>query len=123
MALKDVTIENIEQAVGRPLSEEEQTEVILWQKGKALQQLSAFPGWQVVLEMLESYAQNSTDECVRTDPGQPDEVRANQAVAFAMRRVVNSLLSDINAAVNADIPDVIRSGARASVSAIPLESM
>ncbi|SRR6266436_3124843 len=106
--------------LGLELNEEQQGDIELWQKGRALQSISGHHGWPVVLEMLQSYAVNATHRCMNTDP-MSDEARIEHAIAFAANRIYTAFINDVNAAIEASnqTPEVLKQGIR---SAMPVES-
>jgi hypothetical protein len=100
-------IESIRQA---PLDSNEVLEIQMWQDGKALSQLVAFPGWEVIISMLQGYAEAEVQRCMKTDPKNKEEVAASHAVAFALNGVFLRFLEDVNNRIEASktTPDVIK---------------
>ncbi len=108
-----------------PLSEEELNQIELWEKGRALAQLTSMYGFEVMKEMLQSYVTDQVEQLLETDPGDKDEVIAIHAVAFAANRVYNKFIQDIDNAVRAssETPECIKASARKIKTAVPLEQM
>jgi hypothetical protein len=115
-------IRTLEALRGQELDPEEQGEIDEWNKGRALAQMVVMPGWRVVLEMLASYAANSSRKLNATDPKNRDEVLAEHAVTFAATRIYYSFLEDVGSAVEKSrtTPPVIKDGLR-RVSPAPPE--
>lgn len=126
--MKDSThrmIAVIETAKQEALSQDEIDEIELWEKGRALAQLTSQYGWEVALEMLKSYVTDQIENLMNTDPGNRDEVQACHAVAFAANRVYNTFIQDVQNAVRAssETPECIKANSKRIKTAVPLESM
>ena len=109
-----------EQVIGRRLEDEERDRITLWEKGKALQQMVSMPGWQVLLEMLQSYPVNALKELAAIDPRERDEVLAQQSVAYAGNRIYLNFQEDVaNAVLAAKKPPDFISAAIKDNSLLP----
>jgi hypothetical protein len=115
-------VEKLEAQLGTQLNEEQQGEIELWQKGRALQALTGHYGWPVLQEMLQSYSTDATRTLLQVDPAQREEVVAQHAVAYAANRLYVLLVDDIKAAIEASntTPVVLKQGIRAA--GMPVES-
>lgn len=113
-------LENIN---GRSLVDEEQFQVDQWQKGRSLAHVVNSPGWDVVLEILSSYAAKEAERLVNTDPGNKDAVLAAHATAFAAGRIYTLFVEDAQNLIAASnhVPDVVKEGLKHSP--IPPESL
>jgi hypothetical protein len=94
-------VDQLEQILDRPLNEEESRAIDLWEKGKLLAQQVMAPGWNVVLEILQSYPLKATADLMEIDPAQDKEVLAQQAVAFATQRMFTNFKADVLRAIEA----------------------
>lgn len=114
-------LENIN---GRSLVDDEQYQVDQWQKGRALAHVVNSPGWDVVLEILGSYAAKEAERLIGTDPGNKDAVLAAHATAFAAGRIYALFVEDAQNLVTASsrVPDVVREGLK-HTSPVPPESI
>lgn len=117
-------ISMLENLRGTELDPEEQAEIDEWNKGRQLSQIIVMPGWQVVLEMLASYAADANRRLTTTDPKDKDDVLAQHAVVFAATRIFNNFVEDVQSAVlkSRKMPETVRDGLR-KVSPAPPESM
>lgn len=93
----------------RNLTEEEESQVQLFEKGRALSDIRRTLGFDVILEMLQSYVAKAAQRCMETDPAQKDEAAANQAVAYAINRLYVAFKQDVDEAIEASHrpPEVI----------------
>jgi hypothetical protein len=109
---------------GRGLEGDEAYDLEMWQKGRSLAHVVNSPGWDVVLEILSSYAEKEAAHCINTDPGDKEAVLAAHAVAFAAGRIYALFVEDCNNLIAASnrVPDVVREGLRNS-SPVPPESL
>jgi hypothetical protein len=109
---------------GRGLESDELYDVDQWQKGRALAHVVNSPGWDVVLEILSSYAAKETERLVCTDPGNKDAVLAAHATAFAAGRIYTLFVEDASNLVTASnrVPDVVKDSLQRT-SPIPPESL
>ena len=107
-----VMFDRVESARGFPLTDEEKHEISMWGKGRALNGVVATEGWQVILEMLQSYAADALQRLVNTDPKQKEDVLAEHCVAFTAGKIYNNFVQDAQAAIDASVktPDVIKDG-------------
>jgi hypothetical protein len=108
---------------GEPISEEEKNEIELYQKGRALGHMVQFEGWEVITQMLRSYAEGATRQLVtKIPPGSPEVVAAH-AAAHAANEVVNNFFYDVDRAIEASrtTPAVLKRAHRAIVG--PTESI
>ena len=90
-----------EDIIGRRLEEDELNKISLWEKGRALDQLTRMPVWQVVLEMLQDYPVKALKELALMDPSGRDNVAAQQAVAYAANRIFTAFQEDVDQAIAA----------------------
>lgn len=109
---------------GRGLEGDELYDIDQWQKGRALAHVVNSPGWDVVLEILSSYATKEAERLVNTDPGNKDAVLAAHATAFAAGRIYTLFVEDANNLVTASnhVPNVVKEGLKRS-SPVPPESL
>lgn len=98
--VEDIT-SKIEALRQSPLTEEERGELDLWDKGRALKELTGFYGWEVLLEMWKDYKQSAVDHLLATDPAQRDEAAVSHAIAWAINRQINIFLEDVGRAIEA----------------------
>lgn len=118
----DQIISSLEQLNG-PVSEEEKAEIDLHQKGRALAQVVNFYGWEVALEMIQSYVTGSVSALVNLAPGDPTVPTAH-AAASAMNDFYIKFVQDVQIAIEASskTPEVLKRSIKI-VSAAPLESL
>jgi hypothetical protein len=118
---KRFDVVNLERILDRELSAEEQNQVSLWEKGRALAQMRAMYGWDVIIEMLQSYPLKAMDELMRMNPSEGPLVNAQQAVAFGAHKVFMNFQADVDAAIEASRqpPDVITEQLRRPTTAPP----
>lgn len=96
----DVAFSRVEALLNRPLTEEEQAEIDLWNKGKALAQVVNFPGWEVAMATLESFAQDTSETVLDMTPGDP-AVPTAHAAAYAARQIAFKFKQSIQNAIDA----------------------
>lgn len=101
MATEQFDTLRFEKVIGRNLEDEERDRITLWEKGRHLQQMVSLPGWQVVLEMLQSYPVEALKEIVKIDPSLREEVISQHAIAFAGSRMFTLFQEDVAKAVEA----------------------
>lgn len=95
----------------RELTEEECEQVELWQKGKVLAQLVSFTdGWQIIREMLQSYAQKATAVLLDTPVGNAEGVKAAHATAFCANEIYTNFVRDVERAIQMarETPDIVK---------------
>jgi hypothetical protein len=116
-------LKQIQTINGRGLSGEEQDEIERWQKGRDLAHVVNSPGWDVVLEMLRSYAAKETERLVNTDPGDKDAVLAAHATAFAASRIFTLFVEDAQNLITqtSTVPEPVKEAMRHSP--VPPESL
>lgn len=114
----------IEKSNGKLLTDEERAEIELWEKGRALLHQVNGPGWNVVLEMLQSYVTQHVNSLMALDPVQKDEVAATHAVMYAAGRIFRLFQEDVQSAIDAarHTPEVLKQGLRRT-SPVPPESL
>ena len=93
-------VQQIETINGHKLDDEQLDEIVRWQKGRDLAHVVNSPGWDVVLEILSSYADKEAQRCINTDPGNEKAVLAAHAVAFAASRIFTLFVEDVQNCVN-----------------------
>lgn len=114
----------IETTRGAGLNDEERGQIELWQKGKALQQLTSVYGWEVLLEMMQSYPQDAIRQLLIVPPGDNDRVIAAHAVAYALNDFYTKFIEDVNNAIeNGKAPDFVKQNVHKLRSEMPLESL
>ena len=114
----------IETARGSGLTPEEKGEIDLWQKGKALQQLSGFYGWDVLLEMLQSYPAHAVKQLLAVSPGDNERIIAAHAVAYALSDFYDKFIQDVQSAIDgAKAPEFAKQELHRMRSEMPLESL
>lgn len=118
----DQIISQIEKLRQGELNQDEQDSIWLWTKGRMLAQIVGYPGWECVLEILQSYVTDATRNLLTTDPGKRDDVIASQAVAYAANRIHNNFITDVKNMVElaSKTPEVVKDGFRSNV---PVESL
>lgn len=118
---KRFDVVNLERILDRELNAEEQNAVSLWEKGRALAQMRAMYGWDVIVEMLQSYPLKAMDELMRMSPSEGPLVNAQQAVAYGAHKVFMNFQADVDAAIEASRrpPDVITEQLRHATTAPP----
>lgn len=111
-------IEHLRQA---SLTEEERGEVDLYFKGRALAEIRASYGWDVLLEMWSDYRMDAINRLITIDPKNREDVLAEHAVAFTSNRLITAFLQDVNDAIEAakTMPDVMRNGIKMATAAPP----
>jgi hypothetical protein len=116
--------EQIEKLNGKPLAEEDRAEIELWQKGRDLAHQVNGPGWNVVLEMLQSYVTQNVNTLMNTDPSKTSEVAATHAIMFAAGRIFRIFQEDVAAAIQASrkTPEIVRQGLK-NVTPVPADSL
>lgn len=109
---------------GRVLAEDEQFEIDVWQKGRLLAQTVNTPGWDVVLEILNGYADKEANTLLRTDPANKEDVLAAHAVAYAASRIFTIFTEDVRTLITSaqHVPAVVKDGLKHS-SPVPPESL
>ena len=117
-------VSQLEALRGGELTPEEKNEIVLWEKGRALAHQINAPGWDVVLEMLQSYATNEIATLARTDPSKKEEVLAAHAVFFAANGIFVRFQEDVQAAIDASrrTPEALKQGFRRAMP-VPPESL
>ena len=118
-------IATLEIQSGQSLSPDQVAEIELWEKGRALAQVSAFPGYQIILEILQSQPTQAMADLMKIKPGDNDRILAAHAVAYAANEGYINSVNAINAAIEASktTPDVVKDGFRKLKTATPAESM
>jgi hypothetical protein len=118
----DLMLDRLETMRKQPLTDEEKHEVNLWNKGRALSQIIVTEGWEVVLEMLQSYAGDAIEQLMKIVPGDDKEVVFQHAVAYAAGKIYTNFISDANQAVEASrvTPGCVKEGLKAGPA--PVES-
>ena len=111
-------VKQVEGTLGAPLSDEEKSEIYLWQKSSALRELTSLPGWEVIKEMFQDYvedAKNDFSDLIMKDPFKAkDQLEVKHTYAYTVNRVVNAFFEDINNSVQFSDkpPDVIKRAAQ-----------
>jgi hypothetical protein len=93
--------EKISEVLNRQLDEQELSEIQLWEKGRQLAQIVMLPGWQVALEMLQTYPMHALQDLAMTDPSAKDEIAINHSIAFVGNRILVRFQEDVAAAIEA----------------------
>lgn len=119
----DSLVEKLETVNNKPLSGDERDEVERWRKGRALAFVVNTEGWDVIREMLQSYATQEIDRLLAVDPGNRDEVMAAHATAFAANRIYTLFLDDVQQCIaSTRTPEIVRQTAT-RLSPVPPESL
>jgi hypothetical protein len=92
-------INQLEKIINRPITDEEAVAIDLYNKGQTLAQLVVSPSWPIILEILQSYATNSMNKLISLDPADKENIIAEHAVAHAAKRIYQSFVEDVQAAV------------------------
>lgn len=111
--------EKLELALNRGLSPDEVQEVEQYERGRFLRMVVESPGWDVVKELLESYLREAVDDLTSVSPESRDKVVALHSTAYASVRFYKRLMEDIQQAVNAPVPGVLKELARTRTPAPP----
>ncbi len=119
----DFIIERLEEVFNRPLNEEEKFEIVLWQKGKLLSQLTGFPGWQVAIDTLKQYPQQLYEDLMETPPGDKELIAAKHAAAYGSNETYRKFMQDIQAAIDAPVPEIVKEGFVKAKTDVPLDAM
>lgn len=108
---------------GFQVTEQDQFEIELFHKGRALQQIVGFYGWDVLREMIQSYSTQALSDLVNMPPGD-ERVLCAHAAASALHEAYSKLVQDIQAAIDAaaQTPEIIKRGYKVATD-IPIESM
>lgn len=96
----DIALQRIEALLKRPLSEEEAAEIAQFERGRLLAPLVNFPGWEIAMATLESFATDTNETLMSMTPGDP-AVPTAHAAAHAARQVYDKFRRAINDAVDA----------------------
>lgn len=117
----DQVTAQIEKAINGNLTDEQHEEIELWIKGRSLATTVSTPGWEVILEMLQSYVAKSIQKLATIDPAKKDEVAAEHAVYYTANQIVRRFVEDVDYAIqySRKTPDVVKSVA----SPVPPESI
>lgn len=121
----EAMLDNIRVA-GLEVNPEDEAEVYLWEKGKALRHLTSTYGWDVLKEMLSSYQTDAIESLFnKTDETDKDRVFAAFARAKAANVLISALYADIDNAIKASeqLPGVIKSNVKKLRSQVPPESL
>jgi hypothetical protein len=107
--------EGIEMVSGQPLTDEEREQVELWELGRIWGQVYGTPLWDTIVATLTSYVEDAKSRVAGTDPRDPNEVRAEQAILYASNRLRNVFVEDVERAIEASRkpPEVVKRGLRA----------
>jgi hypothetical protein len=116
--------EQLENINGKALEPDERADIDLWNKGRQLAHQVNSPGWDVVLEMLQSYVTSNVNTLMNIDPKHHEEVLATHAVMFAAGRIFRLFQEDVASAIEASrkTPEVLKQGIRRA-SPVPPESL
>lgn len=114
-------IQTLETIQGRELEPEDLGDIQEWNKGRALAQIVATPGWTVILEILASYPADAMRKLSSIDPKEKDEVAAQHAVFYCSSRIYNNFVEDVANAVEKarSTPRVVKQGLKAVSPAPP----
>jgi hypothetical protein len=117
-------VDTLNMVAKEPLSDDEQLEVNLWNKGRALGFVVNTQGWEVIREMLRSYVGQEVDRLLGTDPGDFEAVRSAHAVAFAAQRIYTIFIEDVKRAIDASrvTPKIVKDNL-SKISPVPPESI
>lgn len=100
-------ISQLETSRQATLSQDEKDAISLWQKGRALEQVTRVYGWECVLEMLQSYVVDANKELVNISPAEKDKVTAQHAIVFALSEFYNNFIQDVQNAISAEAPECV----------------
>lgn len=103
----ELIITQLEASRQAPLSQDEKDAISLWQKGRALEQVTRIYGWECVLEMLQSYVVEANRDLVATSPDKKDEVAAKHAIVFALSKLYDNFIQDVQNAISAEAPECV----------------
>lgn len=101
-------MDRLEEYIGRELTQDERNEIEVWQKGKALAPLTGFYGWEVVMEMLRSYAEDAIQRLIVTDPGDTTNIVGFHAAAYAANKIYHNFATDVKNAIDKKTPEIMR---------------
>lgn len=107
--------------IGASLTEDEQIEIEQWTNGKELEHLASLPGWQIIRNMLASYANDATASLLKLAPGDPAVPTAHAAWKTA-QDIRDFFDMDVRRAIEAgrEVPDVVR---KRNSSGLPPEAL
>jgi|SRR5215469_3248006 len=110
---------------GINVTSEEEAEIHLWGKGKALRHLTQTFGWDVLKEMLSDYQKGAIEGLLEADETDKEAVYAAFARAKAVNVLISALYSDIDRAIAAseEVPSAIKSNYKRLKSQVPLDSI
>jgi hypothetical protein len=120
--MKDIGTLINEISTDKDYSQEDKRDVQLWLKGRALASLVNTDGWDVVKEMLQSYARSALEGLIEIHPAEKDKVSAAHAIAFAVNDLILKLFQDIGTAVenSRTTPQSLKEKAKKSNSEVAL---
>jgi hypothetical protein len=78
------------------LSEKDQNDVIIWEKGRKLATTVSTEGWAVAVELLQTYVIKSLEELAGTDPQDKESVLAGHSITFVASRLLQIFQQDVN---------------------------
>jgi len=92
------------------LSEYDQNNIEIWHKGRELAVTVATPGWQVALDLLQTYVVKSVEELIKTDPKYTDTVLSGHVISFVAGRLLTIFKQDVNSWVESSrqAPGIIK---------------
>lgn len=116
-----IAINQLETLHNRSLEPEEKNEVEIWLKGRALAQVVGFPGWEVAIEMLQSYAEKEIQDLIKTDPAEKEKILSYHAVAFAADGIFRRFTEDTKNFVEAsrNTPNLVKTQLQFPLQAPP----
>lgn len=113
----------------RDLTDEEIDSVAIWDKCRDMQAfVENFPNeWKTFKDTLRSYANDYTDKwesLKRTHPDSAGDITGIHAQAYAVTRLVDSFIEDIESAPRraAQVPEIVREGFQ-QMQAMPKEAL
>ena len=103
----EMIIAQIEGATNKALTQDEKDGIYVWQKGKALEQITSNYGWEVVLEMLRDYVATANEELVKLSPAKNKKVTAQHAIVHALGKLYENFVQDVQSAISAEVPECL----------------
>lgn len=98
------------------VTDDEKEQVRRWADGTELKHLTNQPGYEILINKIIKYMDNTNTVSIGTDPAKTDEVLAAHAIAHAIHAFYQWLVRDVNLDILASetVPEIVREGARIS---------
>lgn len=103
----NMLVDRVEAAIGHKLNEEDIYEVELWDKGRTLSPVVNTDAWLILVATIKRYADQAVASLLRMPPGD-EHVPQAHAAAAALTDFYYKFQEDIQAAINAPMPSVLK---------------